>query len=139
METTLTQAESTRLISVLKEIAGEKPVVEHRRHKRRTVAMGVWVKLIAQGRARHQLCRVMLTNVSARGVGMLTTRPLTVGDRVVFRLPFKEGGGWLVLATVKNASPAGHGNFRAGAEFVSWLDDPTSEAPVPREWVVSWN
>jgi hypothetical protein len=139
METTLSQAESTRLISVLKELAGEPPVVEHRRYKRRSVAMGVWVKFISQGRARHQSCRVMLNNISARGVGILSLRPLAMGDRVVLRLPFKEGGGWLVLASVRNCIPTGQGSFRAGAEFVSWTEDPTGETPIPRDWVVSWN
>lgn len=139
METALTQAESTRLLTVLREMAGDTQPREARKHKRRNVAMGVWVKIISRGRARHQMCRVMLANVSARGVGIMSTRPIAVTDRIVLRLPFAEGGGWIVLATVKNSGPAGKGLFRAGAEFVKWVEDPTGHTPVPHEWVTSWN
>jgi hypothetical protein len=137
---TLTQAESTRLLNVLREMAGDKQPKEARKHKRRPVAMGVWIKIISRGRARHQMARVMLANVSARGVGILSNRPIAVSDRIVLRLPFAEGGGWIVLASVKNSAPAqGKGTFRAGAEFISWCDDPTGHTPIPTEWITSWN
>ena len=138
METTLTPDETCRLVAVLKDIAGD-TIVEHRRYKRRPVAMGLWVRFVTQGRARHPLCRVMLLNVSARGMCMLLQQPVHAGDRVLLRLPFEEGGGWLVLATVRNCQPTGQGTFRAGAEFVCWVDDPTGDVAVPREWVLSWN
>ena len=139
--TELTQEERRKLIAVLRDLDVNGPP-ERRRTPRRKVLVNLWIRKVkAAGTLREKTADVdmftgTIVNVSQKGVGLLVTRELAVGDRFVVPLRFNEGGGWLVLCDVRNVTRTATGRYKIGAQFTERMEDPDGNAKVPLDWLM---
>lgn len=128
----LSKQEVQQLLAILT----GKDSVENRRHPRHRVAQPVWVKRFAQSqRKRHELFKVMLTDASRRGVGLLSKRIFQTGESFVVPLRYAEGGGSLVLCRTRFCRSTESGHYRVGAEFAATIPDPDGKTRIPVEWI----
>jgi len=132
MEATLTTHERHQLVTVLREL-DRTAVKERRRHLRRKTLIHLWMQRINRG-ARQRFTEIVLVNVSAIGVGLLSPVACPKGERFVLPLPFVEGGGWLVLCEVRNCQRLANGLFKIGGRFVDKIEDEDGDAKVPERW-----
>jgi hypothetical protein len=134
METpVLTAEERHQLMAVLRDLDAQAPP-ESRRHPRRKVQLNIDIQML--GKESCGIMSAILMNVAARGLGLISPRPLPTGRQFVVRLRFSEGGGWLVLCVVRNCT-ATEGGYRIGAEFLDRIEDPEGRARSPRKWAAS--
>ena len=137
--TELSAKERQQLLAVLRDLDETAPA-EKRREMRRKVLLNMWIRKIGPSRRHAQsvaLIRASVVNVSAQGVGLLCSQPLSKQDRLVLPLRFREGGGWLVLCQVRNCQTTPNGEFRIGARFLDRIEDADGDAKVPMKWVLS--
>lgn len=128
----LTPDQRHRLTAVLQDMDPTAPR-ECRRYARRSVALSIWAKTLSR-RGKSALFRVSAVNVSTRGVGLLSRRQLSVGERFVLPLRFEEGGGRLALCQVRNSRKLDDRQHHIGAMFVAWVNDDRADMPIPADW-----
>jgi hypothetical protein len=129
----LTADERHKLLAVLRELDEGAPA-EKRRQARRKVQLDVPVRMV--GRRPAKTVKSMLIDVSARGVALIVGQELEKGEKLVLPLRFREGGGWLILCEVRNASALPHGRCKVGAKIVDRIDDPEGNARPPMDWLI---
>ena len=129
----LTPEQTHTLRAVLQEMDPAAPA-EQRLWPRHKVALDMWIRTISP-RGRTGVFKVMAMNLSKRGVGLLSRRLLSMGEKFALPLRFDDGGGKLVLCQVRNARRLSNGHCKVGATFVTWIDDNEGNAKIPDDWV----
>ncbi|MGN6367950.1 MAG: PilZ domain-containing protein [Phycisphaerae bacterium] len=134
MQVTLSEEEKHRLMAVLRELDPAAPK-EKRSGPRRKVLLRIWIRRIVKGKATG-LQKVVLVDVSRKGLAILTPQELEVGDKVVAPLQFGEGGGWLTLCEVRNCRQvAGVPQWKVGLQFLERIEDTDGKARIPGDWL----
>jgi hypothetical protein len=133
-EIALTVREKQQLLSVLRDLDPEAPS-EKRQNPRRKVRLNLEIRAFSAGSSPIPV-RAGLINVSPEGAGLIVSETLEVGNRLLLPLRFREGGGWLVLAEVRNCARLSHGQFKVGCLFREKIEDPDSNAQPPGDWLV---
>jgi len=128
----LTYDEVLQIKNVLRDL-DPTAIQEKRRFPRQKTALELYVRKLAPG-ARHALFKVLMVNTSKRGVGILAPRVMNLGERFVLPLRFDDGGGWLVLCSVRNRRKLAGGHWKIGAEFLAWVEDESGKTRIPAEW-----
>ncbi len=132
----LSKQEVQQVLAVLRDINPSAKPSDLRKYQRHSVATPVWIKKFARGtQSRAQLFKVMLTDASRRGLGLLSRRIFQSGESFVVPLRYAEGGGALVLCRTRFCRSTSTGHYRIGAEFTATLPDPDGNAKIPAEWV----
>jgi hypothetical protein len=112
-----------RLPSPIAQAAGEP-----RLRKLSRVKANVAVALEPFGRVGATRRRVIVKDLSPRGIAVIDDRTWAAGERLIIHLP-RLGGGWMsMVCTVRNSRMSG-GGFRIGAEF-------TEESEIPGESIM---
>jgi hypothetical protein len=132
-EVLLSEEETHQLIAVLRDLDPAAPK-EKRAGARRKVLLHIWIRRLAKGRSRN-LQKVVLVDVSRKGLALLTTMPLEVDDKIVAPLQFGEGGGWLVLCEVRNCRKLASGHLKVGAQFIDRIEDENGTTRIPGDWL----
>jgi hypothetical protein len=131
----LSNAQREQLVDVLRELQAS-PGQGNRRHPRRRVRQAMWLKRPAIAhRPTPQMFSISATDVSKGGIGFHSRRELAHGEQVIVPLQFREGGGMLVLCSVRYCRPLEGGHFHIGASFVETVDDPDGATRIPRHWM----
>ena len=133
-EMTLTVREKQQLLSVLRDLDPESPH-EQRRSARRKVRLSLQIKAFESGSAPYPV-RAALINVSPDGAGLMVSEDLEVGHKLLLPLRFREGGGWLVLAEVRNCTRVRQGQFKVGCFFREKIEDSAGTAQPPSDWLL---
>ena len=132
MNAILTEKERNQLVTVLREL-DKTAVRERRRQVRRKTLINLWMQRISKN-ARPKFTEVVMVNVAAKGVGLLSKVACLVGEKLVLPLPFVEGGGWLVLCEVRNCQKLACGQFKIGCHFVEKIEDENGATKIPDHW-----
>ena len=132
MEAVLTAQERHQLVTVLQDLDRSAPQ-ERRRHLRRKTLINLWMQRITQTTG-PRFAKIVLVDVSATGVGLLACSTCQIGEQLVLRLPFIEGGGWLVLCEVRNCQRLANGQFKIGCRFLARIEDANGDAKIPSHW-----
>lgn len=131
----LSVVEQEELIGVLRELQADSPRCK-RRSPRRKVRQAMWLKRPAiASRPVPQIFSVSATDISSNGVGFYSRRKLETGEQVVIPLQFREGGGMLVLCSIRFCRSMDNGHYHLGASFIETTDDPNGNARIPRHWL----
>ncbi len=129
----LTTDERHKLLAVLREMDPKAPA-EKRKSVRRKVQLEIWIRPVSK--KSPGLIKSMLVDVSARGVALVAGRVVQKGERFVMPLRFREGGGWLILCEVRNATALPRGRCKIGARIVDRIDDPEGDSKPPLDWLI---
>jgi len=132
-EVLLTAEERHQLVAVLRELDPGSPR-EHRSGVRRKVLMNLWIRRLVKGKSR-MLQKVVLLDVSKKGLAMLSPTAFGHGDKLVVPLEFGEGGGWLVLCEVRNCRKLPNGRYKIGAQFIDRIEDTDGKSRIPGDWL----
>ncbi len=134
-QVTLSEEERHQLVAVLRELDPGSPK-EKRSGPRRKVLLSLWIRKVARGKATG-LQKAVLVDVSRKGLAILTTEALEVGDKVVAPLQFGEGGGWLTLCDVRNCRRlTGVARWKVGLQFIDRIEDTDGKSKIPGDWLV---
>lgn len=107
-----------------------------RRHNRKNVGASLWVKRLPRdGVDRPKKFKVETEDVSLRGIGFVSIRRLYKNERIVISIPFREGGGMLVLSRVCFCRKRPMGGYHYGVEFEDQLANPVGLTSVPDQWL----
>ncbi len=107
-----------------------------RRHNRKSVGVSLWVKrLPRQGLNRPKKFKVETEDVSLKGIGFVSIRRLLKNERLVISIPYKEGGGMLVLGRVCFCRKLPMGGYRYGVEFEDQIANPSGLTSIPDTWL----
>jgi hypothetical protein len=129
----MSEIERELILSVLHDMKSDGVI---RRHNRKTVGASLWVKrLPREGLNRPKKFKVETEDVSLRGIGFVSVRRLYKNERLVISVPYKEGGGMLVLSRVCFCRKLPLGGYRYGVEFEDQLANPTGLTSIPDQWL----
>ena len=131
----LSAEERHKLVAVLRELDPGSPK-EKRSGPRRKVLLSLWIRRVVRGKATG-VNKVVLVDVSRKGLAVLTSQELEVGDKVVAPLQFGDGGGWLTLCEVRNCRKvAGVAKWKVGLQFVDRIEDTEGKGRIPGDWLM---
>ncbi len=128
----LSREQTHKLRAVLQDLDPTAPQ-EQRLWPRHKVSLDMWIRTISP-RGRTGVFKIMAMNLSKRGVGLLSKKLLSVGEKFALPLRFDEGGGKLVLCQVRNCRRLENGHCRVGATFLAWAEDEDGTTAIPAEW-----
>ncbi len=129
----MSEIERELILSVLHDMKSDGVI---RRHNRKNVGASLWVKrLPREGLSRPKKFKVETEDVSLRGIGFVSVRRLYKNERLVISVPYKEGGGMLVLSRVCFCRKLPMGGYRYGVEFEDQLANPEGLTSIPDQWL----
>ena len=115
-------------LSALLRLAGSRAVPsERRRTPRMDVRASVAIALVVDGDSGPTIA-VRIRDLSPRGVAVLHTAPMPVGQQFVLTMQRQEGPPVQILCTAVHSRPGKGRLHTIGAEFTCAL----SELPIPR-------
>jgi hypothetical protein len=129
----MSEIERELILAVLHDMKNDGVI---RRHNRKSVGASLWVKrLPREGLNRPKKFKVETEDVSLKGIGFVSIRRLLKNERLVISIPYKEGGGMLVLSRVCFCRKLPMGGYRYGVEFEDQLANPTGLTSIPESWL----
>jgi hypothetical protein len=130
----LSAEERHNLVAVLRELDPASPK-EKRAGPRRKVLLSLWIRRVVQRKALG-VNKVVLVDVSRKGLAILTSQALEAGDKVVAPLQFGDGGGWLTLCEVRNCRKvAGVDRWKVGLQVLDQIEDTDGKGRIPGDWL----
>jgi hypothetical protein len=129
---TLTAQEKHQLLSVLREL-DRHSLSERRRFLRRVVHIRTTIRTLE---FPASAIKSVIVNVSRQGAALLIPQSLPLYAKFFFPIRFSEGGGWLVLCEGRNCVPQPRHQWRIGARFLDYIDDPRGTEKPPLDWLV---
>ena len=135
MEVMLSEEERHQLVAVLRELDPGSPK-EKRSGPRRKVLLKLWIRSIDNGKATG-LQKVVLVDVSRKGLAILAPQALKAGSKVVAPLQFGDGSGWLTLCEVRNCRQVvGAPRWKVGLQFLDRIEDTNGKSKIPGDWLM---
>lgn len=129
----MSEIERELILAVLQDMKSDGMI---RRHNRKSVGASLWVKrLPREGLSRPKKFKVETEDVSLKGMGFVSIRRLLKNERLVISIPYKEGGGMLVLSRVCFCRKLPMGGYRYGVEFEDQIANPAGLTSIPDNWL----
>ena len=129
----MSEIERELILSVLHDMKSDGMI---RRHNRKSVGASLWVKrLPREGLDKPKKFKVETEDVSLKGIGFVSIRRLLKNERLVISIPYKEGGGMLVLSRVCFCRKLPMGGYRYGVEFEDQISNPSGLTSIPDKWL----
>ena len=120
-----------KLVQITKDAVVDRPAIERRRAPRIKRQSEVFI-LPCLGGVVRQSTKVMLVDVSARGIGILHDKPIEKGTQFIYQTRKPDGTPMTLLYEAVRCERSQTKGFHVGAELVCVLNDGGGK-PAPRQ------